>query len=86
MVKPSKEVKPGDFAAKFGAPVEQLQALAAQRTVTLSKLTEIAPPGTVNPASTLYNSTMVLMACLLGVALIANLVVCPVDQKHYLPD
>jgi Ca2+/H+ antiporter len=86
MVKPAKQVNPVDFAAKFGAPVEQLQALVAQRTVTLSKLMEIAPPGSVNRASTLYNSTIVLMACLLGVALIANLLVRPVDQKHYLPE
>jgi hypothetical protein len=45
---------------------------------------EIAPPGTINPASTLYNSTMVLMACLLGLALIANLLVQPVDPEHHM--
>jgi hypothetical protein len=45
---------------------------------------EIAPPGTVNPASTLYNSTMLLMASLLGVALVANLLVRPVDPEHHM--
>ena len=36
--------------------------------------------------ATLYNSTMYLMAALLGVALIANLLVRPVDPKHHLRD
>jgi MFS family permease len=82
----AKRVKPADFAAHFGAPVDQLQTLVAQKTVTLSKLMEIAPPGTVNPASTLYNSTMVLMAGLLAIALIANLLVRPVNPKYHLPE
>jgi Ca2+/H+ antiporter len=77
-------VNPADFRAKFGAPLEQLQTLVAQKTVTLAKLMEIAPAGTINPASTLYNSTMILMACLLVVALIANLLVRPVDSKHFM--
>ena len=77
----AKQVNPADFAAHFGAPVDQIQTLVAQKTVTLTKLMEIAPAGTVDPASTLYNSTMELMACLLGVALIANLLVRPVDPR-----
>jgi MFS family permease len=80
------QVNPAAFAAKFGAPVSQLQTLVTQKTVTLSKLMEIAPHGTADPASTLYNSTMVLMACLLGVALVANSFVRPVDPKHYVPE
>jgi MFS family permease len=80
------QVNPADFRAKFGAPLEALQTLVAQRTVTLPKLMEIAPAGTVNPASTLYNSTMILMAGLLVVALIANLLVRPVDSKHFMAE
>ena len=80
------QINPADFAAHFGAPVEQIQTLVAQKTVTLSNLMEIAPPGTVDPASNLYNSTMELMAVLLSVALIANLLVRPVDPKHYMPE
>ena len=78
----AKQANPSAFAAKFGAPIDQLQTLVAQKNVTLPKLMEIAPQGTVNPASTLYNSTMLLMACLLAVALAANLLVRPVDPKH----
>jgi MFS family permease len=82
----AREANPAEFSAKFGAPIDQLQMLVAQKTVTLPRLMEIAPSGTINPASTLYNSTMVLMACLLGVALVANLLVRPVDPKHHLPE
>ena len=73
------------FAAKFGAGIDQLDALVAQKTVTISKLMEIAPPGTVDPTSSLYNTTMYLMAALLFVALLANAAMRPVMEKHYLP-
>ena len=73
------------FAAKFGAGIDQLDALVAQKTVTISKLMEIAPPGTVDPTSSLYNTTMYLMAALLFVALLCNAAMRPVMEKHYLP-
>lgn len=82
----AQTVDPATFRAKFDAPLEQLETLVDRNTVTLAKLMEIAPPGTVNPSSNLYNSTMYLMAALLGVALIANALVRPVDPKHHLPD
>ncbi len=75
------KVDPTRFAQQFGAPLSQLETLMAEKTVTISKLLEIAPPGTADPSSTLYNSTMYLMAALLVVALGANLAVRPVRQK-----
>jgi len=74
------------FYEKFRAPPEQLDALVAAKTVTIAKLMEIAPPGTVDPTATVYNSTMCLMAVLLILALVANLLVRPVDAKHHLDD
>ena len=79
-------VDPAAFAAKFGAPLEQLDELVAQKTVTIAKLMEMAPPGTLDPSSTLYNSTMFLMAGLLVVALLANAWVRPVDARHHLKE
>jgi MFS family permease len=75
------KVDPARFAQQFGAPLSQLETLMAEKTVTISKLLEIAPPGTADPSSTLYNSTMYLMAGLLVVALGANLAVRPVEKK-----
>jgi hypothetical protein len=79
-------VDPAAFTRQFGAAKSELAALVSQKTVTLSRLMEIAPAGTADPSSTLYNSTMYLMAGLLLVALIANLLVRPVDERHYLEE
>lgn len=78
------KIDPGAFQAKFGASIEQLDQLVAAKTVTISKLMEIAPPGTVDPTSSLYNTTMYLMAAILLIALIANATMRPVDAKHHM--
>jgi MFS family permease len=80
------EVDPAVFEASFGAGPDHLDELVAAKTVTIAKLMEIAPLGTSDPSPTLYNSTMFLMAGLLGIALIANALVRPVDPKHHMPD
>ncbi|MEL6343947.1 MAG: OFA family MFS transporter [Myxococcota bacterium] len=77
------QVDPAAFAQAFGAPVSQLPELVAARTVTIAGLMEIAPPGTVDPSSTLYDSTMFAMAGLLVVAFFANLMVRPVSAAHH---
>jgi MFS family permease len=74
------------FAAHFGAPVSQLDLLVEQKTVTIASLMQIASPGTVDPTSSLYNSTMYLMAALLAVALVSNALMRPVDPKHHIRD
>lgn len=78
------KVDPDIFRMKFGAGLEQLDQLVAAKTVTISKLMEIAPPGTVDPTSNLYNSTMYLMAVLLFIALLSNAFMRPVDPKHHM--
>jgi hypothetical protein len=80
------KVDPGRFQAAFGAGIEQLDTLVSQQTVTIAKLMEIAPPGTVDPTPSLYNLTMVLMAGLLAIALVANALMKPVDPKHYMKE
>ena len=86
LVRLAAEVDPGAFLAAFGAPIEQLDSLVTAQTVTISKLMEIAPPGTTDPTSSLYNVTMYLMAALLAIALIANALMRPVHPKHYLAE
>ena len=80
------KIDPSAFAAKFGAGLEQLENLVAQKTVTISNLMEIAPAGTLDPTSSLYNTTMYLMAGLLFVALLSNAFMRPVADKHHMPD
>ncbi len=73
------------FEATFGASIGELDGLVAAKTVTIAKLMEIAPAGTVDPTPSLYNTTMYLMAGLLFVALISNALMRPVDPKHHMP-
>ena len=62
-------IDPVRFQNVFGAPVSEIEPLVRSKTVTLSRLMEIAPAGTMDPTSTVYNSTMFMMAGLLAVAL-----------------
>ena len=77
------KVDPTLFEKTFGASLVELPALIAKKTVTLPKLMALAPAGTVDPSSTLYSSTMLTMAGLLVIALVANWLVRPVDPKHH---
>ena len=79
-------VDPERFRQAFGAGIEQLDALIAQQTVTIAKLMEIAPPGTVDPTPSLYNVAMYLMAALLAIALVANATMRPVATKHHMAE
>ncbi len=76
------KISPEAFMAKFGSPVSELSELVKAKTVTISKLMEIAPQGTIDPTPSLYNTTMYTMAALLLLALFANLMIKPVAEKH----
>lgn len=79
-------IDPTAFQNQFGAPISQLEELVAQNTVTIARLMEIAPPGTTDPTSGLYNSTMILMAMLLAIALVSNALMRPVDPRHHMQE
>lgn len=79
-------IDPAVFESKFGAGIDQLPSLVHAKTVTIAKLMEIVPPGTVDPTPGLYNQTMFLMAGLLFVALVANALMRPVDPRHHMAD
>jgi MFS family permease len=78
------KVDPQAFLDKFGASIDSLDELVTAKTVTIQNLLEILPPGTPDPTSQVYNKTMIVMACLLGIALIANFLVKPVNSKHHM--
>lgn len=82
----ASQVNPVDFQTRFGAGLDQLDQLVAAQTVTIARLMEIAPNGTVDPTSSLYNSTMYLMAGMLAVGLVSNYLMKPVNEKHYLKE
>ena len=78
------KIDPVQFKSQFGAGIEHLDTLVNAKTVTIAKLMEIAPPGTIDPTPNLYNTTMYLMAVLLFIALIANALMHPVDPKYHM--
>ena len=79
-----EKIDPAVFTRTFGAGIDQLEQLIAANTVTISKLMEIAPVGTLDPTPGLYNTTMYLMAGLLFIALLANATMHPVHPKHHM--
>jgi MFS family permease len=79
----ARSVPAGEFTARFGAGLDQLPSLIEHKTVTIAKLLELAPSGTVDPTSTLYNTTMILMAALLAVGWVANALVRPVAERFH---
>ena len=80
----ARTVSPERFYEAFGARMSDLEVLIESKAVTLAKLLEIAPPGTIDPTPNLYNTTMYLMAFLLFLALISNALMRPVADKHLL--
>ncbi|GHC20367.1 MFS transporter [Gemmobacter nanjingensis] len=79
----ASRVDPAAFSEKFGAPLDQLDSLVAAKTVTIARLMEIAPAGTIDPTPSLYNTTMYAMAALLVIAFIANMLMRPVKEHHH---
>mmetsp|Transcript_4279 Transcript_4279/g.15782 ORF Transcript_4279/g.15782 Transcript_4279/m.15782 type:complete len:442 (-) Transcript_4279:36-1361(-) len=77
------QIDASKFQATFGAGVESLEALVAAKSVTISSLMAIAPPGTLDPTPSIYNSTMYTMAGFMTVAAIAHQFVKPVKRKYY---
>ena len=80
------KISPERFQEIYGASVDQLSLLVKQKTVTISNLMQYMPEGTINPSTTLYNTTMYAMAALLAIAFVSNLLIGPVDKKHHMKE
>ena len=63
--------------------MSQVQALMDAKTLTISKLMTIMPPGTLDPSPFIYNNTMFTMAGLASVGAVMHLLVKPVDSKYF---
>ena len=53
------------------------------KTMTISKLMEIAPKGVADPTPFIYDSTMYTMAGLALVASVSHYLIRPVDPKYF---
>ncbi len=73
------------FQQAFGADKSALDALVEAKTVTIIRLMDICPPGTIDPTPFLYDSTVYAYAGMLSVALVSNALIRPVSSKFHLP-
>ncbi len=80
----SRQVDRVQFEAAFGAGKDDLEQLIEAKSVTIARLMEIAPEGTVDPTPFLYNTTMYTMAGMLSVALVSNALLRPVNSKFHM--
>ncbi len=74
---------PDSFRETFGAGVESAPALLEAKTLTVSKLMQLAPAGVADPSPLLYHDTLYAMAALTGVAAALHFAVGPVDTKYF---
>lgn len=71
----------------FGVAIDDdagIQRMVDAKTLTIEKLMELAPPGTVDPTPYLYNTTLQVGAALMTVAFVSNLAIQPLDLKKEL--
>mmetsp|Transcript_968 Transcript_968/g.1384 ORF Transcript_968/g.1384 Transcript_968/m.1384 type:complete len:163 (+) Transcript_968:16-504(+) len=71
----------------FGVSIsdeEAIQKLVDAKTLTIEKLMELAPVGTVDPTPFLYDTTCYMAAALMSVAAISNLAIRPLNLRKEL--
>jgi hypothetical protein len=56
-----------------------LQTLIDAKTITIARLMELVPPGTIDPTPFLYDSSCYAAASLMGISLLSNLLIKPLD-------
>lgn len=71
------KITPDAFQAAFGAPMEQAADLLATKTLSISKLMLLMPPGTPDPTPHIYDTTMYALSGLMAVAFLSHAMVRP---------
>ncbi len=74
------QVSPEKFYTTFGAPIEQASELIAAKTLNISKLMVLMPPGTIDPTPHIYDSTMYALSGLMAVAFLSHAMVRPLNH------
>lgn len=82
----SAKVDPATFQQTFGESVENLDSMIAAKSITIPKLMELCPSGTLDPTVSIYNPTMYIMSGALGAALVCNYMVKPIEAKYLITD
>eukprot|EP00462_Mataza_sp_D1_P017256 CAMPEP_0175156026 /NCGR_PEP_ID=MMETSP0087-20121206/21349_1 /TAXON_ID=136419 /ORGANISM="Unknown Unknown, Strain D1" /LENGTH=240 /DNA_ID=CAMNT_0016443341 /DNA_START=63 /DNA_END=785 /DNA_ORIENTATION=+ len=71
------------FASTFGASKDELEVMIAGKSISISRLLEVAPPGTADPTLLVYDQALYIMAALQCTAFAGNLLLQPLPaHKH----
>ena len=73
-------MSPERFEAVFGAPMEKAAELFAAKTLTISKLLALCPPGTIDPTPHLYDTTMYTLSVLMMIGTLSHNLVRPLNR------
>jgi len=74
----SKLVDDSSFSAAFGSGKEHLPELIQNKVVTINRLMELTPPGTIDPTPFMYNNALLALAGLQLGAVFTNSLVQPI--------
>jgi hypothetical protein len=78
-----QKINPAVFEQTFGVPVAAAEPLIKAKTVTISKLMELVPEGTIDPTPFLYDTTMQTIAGLAVLATFTHYCVKKVPEKYF---
>jgi MFS family permease len=76
-------VDPVRFKQAFGATLDELPALLDAKTVTIVRLMELVPAGTVDPTPFVYDTTLYVVAAMQATAFCTNQLLKPVPPSKY---
>jgi len=76
-------VPPSAFQEAFNAPMSSLPELVDAKAVTVARLMEIAPPGTLHPAPFLFDTTFYATGGIVVGAAVSNALLHKMDEKHF---
>lgn len=71
------------FFDRFGVTKKETHALMKSNAITIKKVLEIAPDGTVDPSPTLYNSTLYVISAMFVVAGLTSRAICKVPASVF---
>lgn len=75
------KISPETFEKTFGAPMSAASDLVSSKTVTISKLMAICPPGTVDPTPHLYDGCMHALGGLMAAGVVSHMLVRPLNRR-----
>ncbi len=86
----AKLVDPVVFAESFGKTIDNLDVLLATKSINISKVLVLCPPGTIDPTPHLYDTTMYTLGTLMVTAFVTHglvkqpqiITVKPVEKKE----